>query len=94
MPGAHRDYDSRFCGAKTTVMGQGTVKVNGRLWAVEGDECTHGLGRLRAVTGFTVRINGLFVIVAVGDVAGSDLAFHPLPPTDPATASGNVSAYG
>lgn len=95
MPGAHRHADSRFCGATTIVEGQGTVKVNGRLWAVEGDPNTHGEGRLIAVYGAqNVKIQGKKVIVAVGDAAGGDLALHPAPPTDPESSSGSVSAYG
>jgi len=38
MPAAHRHDDLRVCGATTIVSGQGTVFVNGKLWAVEGDE--------------------------------------------------------
>jgi len=95
IPGAHRHGDSRFCGAKTTVQGQGTVSVNGKLWAVEGDPETHIGGELVAVYGAkNVRINGKKVIVAVGDVAKSDKKGHPLPPTDPQGSSGDVSAYG
>ncbi len=95
MPGAHRFSDSRFCGATTIVEGQGTVKVNGRLWAVENDPNTHGEGRLIAVTGAkNVRIQGKLVIVSVGDMAGGDLAMHPAPPTDPDSSSGDVFAYG
>lgn len=95
MPGAHRQSDSRFCGAKTNVEGQGTVSVNGRLWAVNGDPNSHGEGRLKAVYGaLNVWIEGKRVIVAVGDVAGGDLKGHPLPPTDPQSSSGDVFAYG
>lgn len=95
MPGAHRNADSRFCGAKTIVQGQGTVFVNGRLWAVNGDPETHGEGRLMAVTGAkNVYAEGKLIIVAVGDVAGADLKGHPGPPTDPQSSSGDVFAYG
>ena len=95
MPGAHRDGDSRFCGATTIVQGQGTVTVNGKLWAVEGDPESHIHGNLVAVTGAkNVYINGKLVIVAVGDVAGSDEEGHPGPPTDPQDSSGDVFAYG
>ena len=41
MPGAHRDRDRRFCGAKTIVTGQSSVLVNNKLWAVEGDRDTN-----------------------------------------------------
>jgi len=95
MPGAHRNGDKRFCGAKTEVGLQGTVKVNGHLWAVHGDECDHIKGKLKAVYGArNVYIEGKRVIVAVGDVAGGDKKGHPLPPTDPRESSGDVFAYG
>lgn len=95
MPGAHRHGDSRFCGAHTIVQGQGTVTVNGKLWAVNGDPETHVNGELVAVYGAkNVYIQGKNVIVAVGDVAKSDKAGHPGPPTDPQGSSGDVFAYG
>jgi len=43
MPSAHRNTDSRACGALTTVVGQTTVYVNNLLWAVEFDLDTHCL---------------------------------------------------
>ena len=46
MPFAHRDKDSRDCGASTIVSNQKTTKVNGKLWAVEGDPNDHGNGAL------------------------------------------------
>lgn len=92
MPGAHRFGDSRFCGA-TTVAVDRRVYVNGRIWAVNGDQNTHGGGGLISVYGSTVRIGGIRVICAVGDKAGADLALHPVPPTDPSSASGNVFVY-
>jgi uncharacterized Zn-binding protein involved in type VI secretion len=95
MPGAHREDDSRFCGALTIVEGQGTVKVNSKLWAVDGDPETHGHGELVAVYGAkNVRINGILVICAVGDIAKPDDALHPLPPTDPKEASTDTFVYG
>lgn len=95
MPGSHRNGDSRFCGAATIVQGQGSVYVNGQLWAVEGDPESHGAGNLIAVYGAkNVYINGKLVIVAIGDTATSDDEFHPDPPTDPESASGDVFAYG
>jgi uncharacterized Zn-binding protein involved in type VI secretion len=92
MPGAHREDDSRYCGASTIVSGQGTVYVNGKLWAVEGDEETHGNGDLISTVGSTVLINGKRVIV-FGDTASGDDQDHPLPPTDPQDKSSNVFAY-
>lgn len=67
MPAAHRNTDDRACGAKTTVVGQSTVKVNGLLWAVDGDLDTHcdPKGPLKP-SGTTVFIEGKNVIV-IGD---------------------------
>lgn len=94
MPGAHRDTDSRDCGASTTVTNQSTVYVNSKLWAVQGDPNDHGGGALEAVYGAkNVYIEGKLVIVAVGDDAAPD-ALHPKPLTKPASSSGNVFAYG
>jgi hypothetical protein len=93
MPGAHRNGDSRFCGA-STIASQSVVKVNGKGWAVEGDGNSHGGGSLIAVYGKkNVRIGGKKVICAVGDAAGKDALDHPIPPTDPAGASPNVYVY-
>lgn len=95
MPGVHRDGDSRFCGAVTIVTGQSTVKVEGKLVAVEGDESDHRPGgALISVYGSTVKIGGKKVIVAVGDKASPDSKRHPAPPTDPSTASTTVIVYG
>lgn len=97
MPGAHRLGDSRICGASTIVSGQGTVFVNNRLWAVEGDPNTHGGGNLSSVYGpKNIYIENKHVIVAPGDIAGPDNFppfGHPNPPTDPLSASPNVIAY-
>jgi len=93
MVQAHRHGDSRFCGATTNVEGQTTVRVNGKLWAVEGDPNTHGEGRLISVVGNTVRIGGKLVIVAVGDNAAGDMAGHIPSSTKPSGHSGDVSAY-
>lgn len=101
MPGAHRHTDDRFCGATTKVVNQSTVKVNGLLWAVEGDIDTHcDQGVLSAVTGaLNVYIEGKLVIVAVGDIAGPDKPaclppIHPAGATNPKGKSPNVIAYG
>lgn len=95
MPPAHRDGDSRACGAVTTVQGQSTVFVNGRLWAVDGDPNSHGAGELNAsVT--TVTINGKPVIVHAADSAAPDVLCFTVggPHCAPSTAagSGDVSA--
>lgn len=100
MPGAHRNDDVRFCGARTIVTGQGTVKVEGRLWAVEGDKDTHcNQGSLNAVYGAgNIRINGKRVICAVGDTAASDklgcFIKHPTGATNPLGHSTTVVVYG
>lgn len=100
MPGAHRDTDSRFCGAKTIVTQQGTVKVNGLLWAVEGDYDTHcNQGNLIAVYGAkNVYISNKLVICGMGDIATPDKAacfiLHPTGPTNPKGHSPNVVVYG
>lgn len=93
MPGAHRQDDSRMCGAKTIASDFG-VYVNGKLWSVENDPNTHGAGNLVSVTGATVNIGGKKVIVAVGDVAKPDMKKHPIPPTDPVGRSSDVFCYG
>ena len=69
--GAHRHGDARDCGAATTVRNQGSVYVNGRLWAVLGDPCDHGGGEL-VNTGTTVFVEGIPVIVLSPDPATPD----------------------
>lgn len=100
MPGAHRHGDKRFCGATTIVTGQSTVKVNGILWAVEGDYDTHcGEGQLIAVYGAkNVYIQSKRVICAMGDIAAPDregcIVNHPTGPTNPKGHSMDVVVYG
>lgn len=101
MPGAHRNTDSRFCGATTIVTGQSTVKVNGLLWAVDGDKDTHcNMGSLIPITGAkNVYIQGKLVICAVGDTASPDIPGcvppeHPSGETDPKGHSSDVFVYG
>jgi hypothetical protein len=94
MPGAHRDNDSRFCGASTQVIGQSTVFVNNKLWAVEGDICTHGNGLLYAVYGAkNIYVENKLIICAVGDRATPDNLGHPAPPTDPLSSSTDTTVY-
>lgn len=96
MPAAHRQDDSRACGATTIVSGQATVFVNNKLWAVAGDPNTHGSGALIA-SGSTVRINNKLVIIN-GDSASPDDLCVPLGGAHCApsatSGSGNVSCYG
>lgn len=100
MPGAHRDTDSRFCGATTKVTGQSTVKVNNLLWAVEGDLDDHcDQGALIASYGAkNVYIEGKLVICAMGDSAASDKegceVEHPPSATKPKGHSNDVVVYG
>ena len=101
MPGAHRNTDSRFCGAETIVTGQSTVTVNGLLWAVDGDKDTHcNMGALIPVYGaLNVYIEGKLVICAVGDSAAPDLPGcippeHPTGETNPEGHSSDVFVYG
>lgn len=95
MPEAHRDTDSRICGATTVVSGQSTVTVNGLLWAVEDDQDSHGGGGL-IPTETTITIEGKPVIVNSPDSAKADLLcpidpIHCNPKTN--SGSGNVFAY-
>ena len=71
MAQAHRQDDLRACGAKTVVVGQDFVYVNGKLWAVEGDPDDHGGGGLIATVIGELYINGKKAI-AVGDPANPD----------------------
>ena len=67
----HRHDDSRACGAKTIVVGQSSVYVDGKLWAVKDDICDHGDGQL--INTFTgVYIGGIPVIVHTADQAQPD----------------------
>jgi hypothetical protein len=82
------------------VTGQSTVKVNGILWAVEGDKDTHcNQGALSAVYGATnVYAEGKLVICAMGDIAASDkqacFIKHPAGATNPLGHSNDVVVYG
>jgi len=92
MPGAHRQGDARQCAATTIVVGQRSVTVNGRLWAVEGDENSHGAGELIASKG-SVTIAGKKVIVHNPDQAQIDGLFHSGSADATKGHSGSVSAY-
>lgn len=101
MPGAHRDGDSRFCGATTIVTGQSSVFVNNKLWAVEGDRDTHCFeGELIPIYGKkNVYIENKLVTCAIGDAAAGDKPHcnpfldHPGPATWPRGKSDNVKVY-
>lgn len=90
---AHRHGDLRACGATTTVVGQSTVFVNGKLWAVKGDTNTHQDGGLINTTGSTVTIEGKPVIVHGPDLAEVDKAGHFMVLDETAQGSGDVFAY-
>lgn len=93
MPKAHRHADLRACGATTVVAGQGSVTVNGRLWAVDNDPNTHGEGGL-IPSGASVTIAGKRVIVHRPDQAKIDGLLHVGSQDETASASSSVSAYG
>jgi len=97
MPAAHRHGDARVCGATTVVQGQGTVFVNGQLWAVKDDINTHGEGKL-IPSGTTVFVEGKSVIVNAPDTASQDDLCIPVGPPhcspDTDGGSGDVTAYG
>ncbi len=94
MPLIHRDGDLRLCGAITIATGQTSVYLNGKLIAVEGDQCSHGGGALISTSGSTLYIEGKRAIV-VGDYAERDaLCGEDRPPQHcrpiPITGSGDV----
>jgi len=94
MPKAHRNNDSRVCGAKTTVQNQSTVFVNGELWAVDNSFNNHGQGGL-IHSGTTVFVEGKNVIVHAADNSRPDnLCPQGAPHCNPATAQGSDDVYG
>tara|TARA_R110000868_G_scaffold25423_7_gene99174 strand:- start:944 stop:1201 length:258 start_codon:yes stop_codon:yes gene_type:complete len=85
-----------MCDAKTKVIGQSSVYVNGKLWAVDGDPEEpdhHDLGQL-IPTGQSVTINGKRVIVLTPDRAKIDGLGHVGMADATKTASSDTSAYG
>jgi hypothetical protein len=90
---AHRHGDLRACSGTTVVIGQSTVFVNNRLWAVQGDIVNHGGGGL-IPTGQTVNINNKLVICHTPDAANPD-DLCPLPPIHctPFTAQGSSDTF-
>lgn len=97
MPGAHLDGFMRACGAITKVTGQKNTFVNKRLWAVEGDQNSHGGGDL-IPTKRVVFINKKPVITNAPDAAGADALCGIVPGAHcaPSTAQGAMKtfAYG
>ena len=72
MPAVHRENDSRSEMSKTQVVGQQTVFVNGKLWAVEQDMDNDGMGQLISKSPGTVYINGKKIIVKDMDDSSPD----------------------
>ena len=97
MPKAHRNTDSRSCGAQTTVIGQTTVFVNNLLWAVEFDLDTHcdPKGPLKPKVR-TIFIENKNIIVVGDDFHANDfeppLCIVPHSP-NPSQGSPDTSAY-
>ena len=86
---SHRNNDFRTCGATTQVVGQSFVKINGQLWAVQGDPDSHGEGQI-ITTQTYVKINGIPVSL-VNDQASADTLCFTIgfPHCDPFTSSGD-----
>ena len=98
MPPVHLNTKKRYDGGITDVIGQDKVFINGLLAAVEGDISSHGgMGQLIQQYGKgNIIINGLKMIVAMGDRAAPDMegmVQHPTFPTDPLEGASNVFAY-
>lgn len=74
--GAHRNGDSRSCGATTSSVQSRDVYVNGMLWSIDGDPNSHGGGGLNAATK-NVYIGG-GAVVNNGDEAAADALCAPL----------------
>lgn len=92
MPEAHRHGDQRACGATTRVVGQTSVFVNGKLWAVKDDINTHLAGELIPTAGDTVFIEDKPVIVK-GDLAKIDGQLHAGTQDKASAGSDDVIAY-
>lgn len=93
MTAVHRNGDARGCGAATTVIGNSTVFINGKLAAVVGDTCTHGAGGLVSTSPGTVFVEGKKLIVITDTSTQTDNDDHVSPADDPSTGSSNVEAY-
>lgn len=89
---AHRHGDLRACSATTVVIGQSTVFVNNKLWAVKDDPNTHIEGGL-IPTGTTVFVENKLVIVHTPDLAKIDGAGHVMTQDQTAQGSGDTFAY-
>lgn len=76
MPAAHRNSDSRACGASTVSAQSRNVYVNGLLWSIDGDPNSHGQGALSAATN-SVFIGGI-AVCNNNDPAAADNLCPPL----------------
>ena len=76
------------------VTNQSTVRSEGVLWAVEGDQNSHGGGALIASQS-AVKIEGKRVIVHFPDHANEDALCPPVGPPhcDPMTAGGSPKTF-
>lgn len=74
--GAHRNGDTRSCGATTSSAQSKNVYVNSELWSIDGDPNSHGGGGLSAATK-NVYIGG-DAVVNKGDGADADALCDPL----------------
>jgi len=96
MPyGAHRNGDSRSCGATTVVNNQSKVFVNNQLWAVKDSINNHGNGQLINSTGSTIYVEGKNVIVNGPDSAQPD-GLCPIPGGEhcnPKTSQGSGDTF-
>lgn len=91
---AHRHGDLRVCGATTVVVQQSFCKVNGRLWALDGDPNSHGDGQLVHSQSF-VKVSGIPVIIHLPDTAVPD-DLCPILDTNhcqPDTAEGSPNTF-
>lgn len=95
MSAVHRNGDSRKCGAVTVSSQSRNVFVNGKLWAIQGDQNSHGAGSLIEGTN-NIYIGGIPVI-NLGDNASPDsLCGAPgQPPThcSPSATSGSSNVF-
>lgn len=95
--GAHRETDSRFCNAFTSVTGQSTFFINNLKAAVEGDLDSHNnLGALISQTSGSFNINGKKLIVSMLDGSNPDvegIVGHVTNLPTPKGGSSDFSAY-
>lgn len=93
MSGAHRNTDSRACGAITVTAQFKNVFVNGKLWSIDKDPNSHGGGALSAAVN-NVFIGGIMV-VNIGDSAAPDALCAPVGGAHcaPAATGGSTTVF-